>query len=49
MLVATESVADFSSWCAPLTIANTIHLTRPLTIREVALANATHGKDERGR
>ena len=29
MLAATESLADFSRWCAPPIIANTIRLTHP--------------------
>src|SRR5215213_7498611 len=29
MLAATESLADFSRWCAPPMIANTIRLTHP--------------------
>jgi hypothetical protein len=49
MLTATKSLADFSRRCALLRIANAIHLTHPLPLRESTLANASRSKDERGR
>jgi hypothetical protein len=47
MLGMVKQGADFSMGCAHPMIANAIRLTRSLKIREVALATASHSKDER--